>query len=199
MKFHTIILQPDGRVTGRRLIDSATRFSNNDSRRIVRRCAEHFRTSLSDDRFQIRSFGASIGEPGRRCLMEWVQAEPLSAMVTFLVDRKPALLSILLTGFVPEVDAAVVKATRETLPGLFEDVGLDPGPGLAEIPERPAVVDIPCQPAMPSKELFPLTSLSSCVGVAFFQHAEICFENIQAEFPRQCSRKRALSAQFTIN
>jgi hypothetical protein len=188
MKFYSILLQPDGRIDSRREMDSARLISNRSSRRLVRQFSEHFRECRSDRRLLIPAFEAPFRAAGQDGLMNWAQAEPMSAMASLFVGWKSSLLSLLLCGFVPKIDQLVIKLARKTLASFFEAQGLDPGPGLAEIPERPAVVNIPCHPATAPHAVFRLTSLSCCLGFAFFQHSEICFETAKIDW--RCFRGR---------
>jgi hypothetical protein len=198
MKFHSIVLRPDGIVAAREEIDSASLFSDKTRRRMVREHSKRLGENSSGSPFETRAFSAEVGEPGMRCLMQWHQVEPMSALATFVIDGRPALLSILLAGFVPEMDAIVVKATRTTLADRFKESGLDPGPGLSQVTERPALINIPSH-ALPPREGSLVVRASNCLALAFFLRAEACFETMKEQWRQQCKQGQARSGRFRKN
>jgi hypothetical protein len=200
MKFHNVVIwEQDGRIVGRHQVDSTALFSHKPSRQHVRECSAMLRAELPGNPFASANFSAEAGGRGFPWAVEWQQAEPFSAMATFVVEKKPVLLAILLSGLVPEIDAIVVSVTRETLPGLFEETGADPAARLAEIRERPVAIEIPRPAAMAPDKAARLCRLSRCLALAFFLRAEDSFNRVYRKWQRQCANGQAQALRMRNN
>jgi hypothetical protein len=142
MKFHAFFLQVNGDVTDRQ---------GSDSRKVPRNpVAQHLIEGWSgvlEDQF--------AGNPEKRGKFwyptdestqyrwRWDQFNPLSALCVVRVDGPPAFACLFLYGFEPLHDAAAVTALEQIMLAWLADTPVEPGFGLWQITERPAIIVIP--------------------------------------------------------
>src|SRR5262245_22815678 len=75
MKFHSVVLQTDARVSERRQIDSAALLSNKADGAVVRKFSQLLRDQFSKTPFDPPAFTVYVDKPHNSCHLDWRQGE----------------------------------------------------------------------------------------------------------------------------
>jgi hypothetical protein len=180
MKFHAVILTPNGDVTAKAYRDGEMLMRDGVNRRMMDEFRRLLDENLTDDPTQCGKFRAQFGDV--RHVFEWQQVEPLSAMAKFYVRGQIAAASFYLHGFVPELDDAVLEATEVLFDGWLGGAKKSRAAcrGLRSIKERPVLIAFPGS----KKDLSPadwriIGNLCPCFAAVFFERAQAAIAKIE--------------------
>jgi|GEM_PF-4454284 len=185
MKFHAVILAPDGVVAGKTCRDS-DQLGGSFNRKLIDEFKRLLRENLTDDPTRCGKFRAQFGD--LRHILEWQQVEPLSAMATFHVQGQLVAASFYLHGFVPELDEAAQEATEVLLSSWLggADKADSACRGLRSIKERPVVVAFPgSKKVLSLADWQTIGNLCPCFAAAFFERANAAIDQIGKFWSKQ--------------
>ena len=199
MKFHAAILAPNGQLSAQEWRDGDTDVNDPLSRKMMAQFKDLLREHLTDDPTKTGKFRASFGDI--RHVLEWQQAEPLSAMGKFFVRGQVAAASFYLHGSVPELDDAVLEATEVLFTNWFGRAKSEPAcRGLRSIKERPVMVIMPGDKGRLSPADWRIIgNLCPCFAAVFFARAEAFIKKVETYWHDRGFRKGADVTDYLRN
>ncbi len=170
MKFHGFVLQVNGDVTDRQESDSRKVQRNPAARHLTQEFSALLEERFADNPEKRGKFCFPTDESARY-RFKWDQPNPLSALCVMEVAGKPAGVCVFLYGFEPLHDAAAVKALQTIMVAWLAGTAIEPGFGLRQITERPAIIAIPFPTGIAESDQRTVSNLLYCLGIAFFGRA----------------------------
>jgi len=177
MKFLEVILWPDDLV-GQKLRDSDEIVADPTCREMVMRFDGLLREKLSDNPATTGKLLVALDSPCK-CLLEWQQIEPLSALATMFAGCLTSL-TLYLYGFDPVYDEAAIDATEQLLRQIYPEDTLKQFGIVRNVAYRPAVVMIPKFYGATWEISRFIDKLSPSLGVVLFRRAAAFVEQQDA-------------------
>ena len=129
-------------------------------------------------------FQLPVDESGRY-KVHWRQPNPLAAMCLMEAAGKPAAFGVFLYGFEPLHDAAAVDALQDMMVKLVAGTAIEPGFGLRQITQRPAIIMIPLRKDTEEHDQRAVANILYCLGIAFFEQAAAFIDHVDRFFQSQ--------------
>ena len=171
MRFHSVVVQRDGVITERRRWNSETVRDNASTASVVNHFAALLRQHLTADPERCGVFRTQVAEP-QACILQWRQAEPMSALASLTVAGTPTVDCLMLYGFEPMLDARAVHAMQLVTAQWAKQTGSDPGPSLLTIKDRPLVATFPAPGDCGALRSEFLSDIPACLATVFFERGD---------------------------
>jgi hypothetical protein len=113
-----------------------------------------------------------------RYRFKWDQFNPFAALCVMEAAGKSVAACVFLYGFEPLHDAAVVQVLQEIMVKWVAGTAIEPGFGLRQITERPAIISIPFRTDVEDNDQRSVSNLLYCLGIAFFGQAAAFVEQV---------------------
>jgi len=188
VKFHVFVLQMNGDVTDRQECDSRKQQSNPTARQLIEGFSALLEDRFADNPEKEGRFQTLVGESGRYRL-NWQQPNPLSALCVVEVAGKPTAVCVFLYGFEPLHDAAAVEALQKIMVEWLAGTPIEPGFGLRQITQRPAIISIPFATGIDESDQRTVSNILFCLGIAFFGQATAFIDKVDRFWQSQGMRR----------
>lgn len=177
MKLHVFVLQVNGDVTARQEYDSRKAQSNPTARHLIQEYSDLLQEQFADNPEKRGKFQFPTSETAHY-RMTWQQLNPLSALCEMEIAGKPVGATLYLYGFEPLHDAAAVEALQKIMVKWLAGTAIEPGFGLKQITERPAIISIPFATKTEENDQRAVGNLLHCLGIAFFGQAAAFIDQV---------------------
>ena len=188
MKFHLFVLQVNGDITARQECDSRQARDNPVAPNLIQEFGDLLQQQFADNPEKRGKFWFPADESARY-RWKWDQFNPLSALCVMEVAGQPVSVCVFLYGFEPLHDAAAVEALQTIMVKWLEGTANEPGFGLKQIAERPAIISIPFPTKTEETDQRAVSNLLKCLGIAFFAQAAAFIDQVDRFWQSQGVRR----------
>jgi hypothetical protein len=184
VKYHLFVLQVNGDVTGQQECDSRKALSDPAARQWIQEYSELLEKQFADNPEKRGKFWFPADESAHY-RWKWDQFNPLSALCVMEVAGQPISACVFLYGFEPLHDAAAVDGLQTIMVKWLEGTSIEPGFGLKQITERPAIISIPFATKTEENDQRAVSNLLCILGLAFFRQSAAFLDQVDRFWQRQ--------------